>query len=94
MVAQHDVERAGKVVGEGATVALIHEGQQEAGEEQQGEEEEPQRERHAAHSVHQLPPLNTQTRQVSGSTNTEPSPVPPPHMMMKTENNSPGEICF
>ncbi|KAI5610832.1 hypothetical protein C0J50_1571 [Silurus asotus] len=49
MVAQHDVEGAGEVVGQRAARALVHQGQEE-GEEQQREEQQLQRESHAAHA--------------------------------------------
>lgn len=48
MVTEHDVEGSGKVVGERAAVAFIHEGQQE-GQEQQSQEEEPQRKSQSAY---------------------------------------------
>lgn len=52
IVAQHDVEGAGKVVGEGAAGAGVHEGQEE-GQQQQSEEQQPQRESQPAHTLQQ-----------------------------------------
>lgn len=99
VVAQHDVERAGKVVGEGATVAFIHEGQQEGCEEQQGEEEEPQQESHAAHPRQQPRLLNTHTHTHNNWAGPQTQNqgqllllILPPSSDDEDWNNSPGKI--
>lgn len=63
VIAEHDLERSGKVVGEGAAVAFIHERQQE-GKEQQSEEKEPQGKSQATHPMQQAGLLQ-QTTNVS-----------------------------
>lgn len=60
VVAQHDVEGPGEVVGERAAAPFVHERQQE-GEEQQSEEEEPQEESQAADPLQQPGFLQTHT---------------------------------
>lgn len=52
IVTEHDVEGSCKVVGEGAAVAFVHEGQQE-GQEQQSQEKEPQRKGQPTHPLQQ-----------------------------------------
>lgn len=52
VVAEHDVERSGEVVGEGAAAAFVHEGQQE-GQQEQSQEKEPQRKSQPTHPLQQ-----------------------------------------
>lgn len=59
VVAQHDIEGSGEVVGERAAVPVVHERQQE-GEEQQSEEEEPQKKSQTTNPVQQPTFLKTQ----------------------------------
>ncbi len=50
VVAEHDVEGAGEVVGQWTAGALVHHGQQE-GQQQQGQQQELQRKSHATYTV-------------------------------------------
>ena len=52
VVAQHDAEGSGVIVGQRAAAAFIKEGQQE-GEKQQSEEEEPQKKSQPTHPLQQ-----------------------------------------
>lgn len=66
LVPQHEVEGAGKVVGEGAAGAGIHEGQEE-GQQQQSEEEEPERKSQPTHTLQQAGLLQRQRHTHQGS---------------------------
>lgn len=62
MVSQHNVEGAGKVVGDGAAGAGVHEGQEE-GQQQQSEEQQPQRKSQPTRALQQARFLQQQQQQ-------------------------------
>lgn len=63
IVAQHDVEGSGKVVGKGTAVAFIHERQQES-QEQQSQEQKPQKKSEATRPLQQPRSLQQQQHTV------------------------------